>query len=114
MTNACSDMNLAVDFVPSVEIEFLSDVPPGMARRVSQYQASRSVVDSVCSAGQPQIQILRGHRPAAMGIDGRAPAPSHDVLPSELIGDAETVVRGRIHRIERAVLAVGRIFVADA
>src|SRR5580698_372846 len=46
------------------------------------------------------------------GLDGYAGAVSDDVLPTELIGDAEAVVSRRIHRIECPVHPVRRILVA--
>src|SRR6201999_201101 len=60
------------------------------------------------------IQPLARYSPAAMGFDSYACAHCLDVLPAELVRNAETIVRGRVHGVESAMDAVMRIFVAGS
>src|SRR5580692_11843170 len=45
-------------------------------------------------------------------LNGQANAFGDNILPTELVGNPEAIVRRRKHRVERAMRSVGRILVA--
>ena len=70
--------------------------------------------EGMSRAGQPEIQPLGSRGPAVVRLDSDAGTNRLYVLPAELIGDAETVVGGRVHGVESSMHAVMGIFVAEA
>src|SRR5208337_4047087 len=106
-----TEVDVAVDLVPGVDVGFLANVVSGRTRGIANDGAARGVIERVSRAGQPEIQPLARHSPAAVGLDSDAGANRLDVLPAELIADTETIVRGWIHGVESAVHTVFGILV---
>src|SRR5215471_5443645 len=59
-----------------------------------------------------KIQKLPRHRPPMVRLECEPSTQPRNVLPAELIGDAETVVGGGIHGIEGAMYPVLRTLIA--
>src|SRR5579863_10426619 len=105
---------MTVNFIPCIGVHFLPDVGAGCSCRIANDGGSRSVVERISRAGQPKIQPLGSHGPAVVRLNRDAGTNRFNVLPAELIGDAETVVRRRINGVESSMRAVMGILVAGS
>lgn len=114
MTDAHPNVDMSVQFVPRVAVVFLANVCPRFSTRIANDSPSGCVVKPIDSAGQPKVQILSCYRPAMPWLDGEADPLRNNILPPELIDNAEAVVSRRIHSVECALPSVGEMFFTEA
>lgn len=101
-----------VQFKPRVPVEFLPNMSTRFPARIANDYPAGRVINRIGRAGQPQVEVLTRNAPAAPRLDSDAHSLRNDILPAELVRNAEAVMSRRIHGVECLVAAVVRILIA--
>ena len=111
---AAGHEELRHDRARQLDIDLLTDVRRCGAAGDARNRRAAGVVEGVVSIGEPPGMVAGGDRPSAKWCDLEAGASMANVAPSDLIGEAQLVVAGRIQLIERPARAVGGVGVAGS